>query len=197
MRISYSLATTVLLVALLTTCTKEKTQEASWAIEAEVDSVSAADRLWIDSLIRKDPCVFNNDFKTLTMDWVKEANALDFVWHSKSSSAIKVVGNDTITLRKGGCDHFFITAEMSVIDSHNAEDSLYWIKKALKFAEEYHLKDYADFIKDGRLYRDRTSEIYVWYNVVDTTQVTNTYYDGIVITDIGARKRLTLSSFVN
>jgi hypothetical protein len=195
MRFFYSLAAMVAFTSLLTTCSKDKTQ-ASSTIETKIDSASASVEQ-SGSIQAGDSCVFNNDLRTLTMDWVKEVRALGFVWHSQSSSAIKVFGSDTVTLRKGGCDHFGITAEMSIIDSHDVEDSLYWITKALKLAEEYQMKDYVDFIKNGRLYRDRTSEIYVWYNVVDTTQITNTYYDGIVIADIGARKRLTLNSFSN
>jgi hypothetical protein len=168
-----------------------------------VDTLTAGKPVTINSAVESTPsamedtCVFDNDYKGLTMDWVKELKASGFVWDEKMFAAIKVIDHDTILLAQGGCYHFGISAKWSTVDTHEATDSSYWITKALKFAEEYQLNDYVAFIKGGQLQRDLTSETYVRYNVIDTARYTNTLYEGISVADMGHRKRLTLSLYYN
>ncbi len=147
---------------------------------------------------QNDSCVFNNDYKTLTMDWVKELNASGFVWRDEIYSAIKVVDQDTISLSQGGCYHFGVGAEWSLVDAHPATDSAYWISKALELAKEYKLDDYIEFITDRRLIqREGTNNEIILYDVIDTVSVTNRVFDGIVITERGERKTLSLSMYFN
>jgi hypothetical protein len=195
----------VLLVAsltctiLLTTCSTDKSQQSGTISDtirtasSPIDNKSASDAATEEN----DTCIFNNDYKKLTMDWVKELNASGFVWHDNLRSAIKIIGQDTITLSQGGCYHFGISAEWSMVDPHPTADSVYWIEKALQLAKEYEFDDYVRFITDRRIVRQQGTDYSVLYGVVDTTSVTNQVYDGISIEERSQRKILSLSMYVN
>lgn len=189
---------TFLLIILFFNCSNHKQPGESQVSPSDTSSESFDVKIQatVDSILDED-CVFNDDIKGVTLDWIDEIKASGFVWNPEKNMAIKLIGDDSIKLWKGGCNHFYIHTEWSGPDTHNTTDSSYWISKALTIAEEYQLKDYVAFINEGRLQRDHQAEIVVVYNMLDTAQYTNTYYDGIVIEDHGQRKTLTLSSFYN
>jgi hypothetical protein len=176
--------------------------------DTSVDTLIADKPMTMDSAVEstssamEDTCIFNNDYKGLTMGWVEELKASDFVWDEKKLAAIKVIDHDTILLAQGGCYHFGISAEWRISDQHDLADSVYWIRKALQFANEYQMTDYASFITDGRFYgqhddESRKDRSRVYYMVIDTTKITNIVYDGILIETRPEGKTISLSQYVN
>jgi hypothetical protein len=175
--------------------------------DTSVDTLIADKPVTMDSATGSTPsvedtCIFNNDYKGLTMGWVEELKASGFVWDEKMLAAIKVMDHDTILLAQGGCYHFGISAEWRISDQHDLADSVYWIRKALQFANDYQMTDYASFITDGRFYRQHDDESRkersrVYYMMIDTTRITNIVYDGIEIQTRPTGKTISLSQYFN
>jgi hypothetical protein len=205
MRIPILIITTItfFISAVFISCSNNKQ---NYTAATAVDTLVADKPVTIDSVEYtrsiEDTCVFNNDYKGLTMGWVEELKASGFVWDEKMLVAIKVIDHDTILLAQGGCYHFGISAEWRISDQHDLADSVYWIRKALQFANEYQMKDYASLITDGNFYRQRDGESRddksrVYYQIIDTTKITNIVYDGILIETRPEGKTISLSQYVN
>jgi hypothetical protein len=198
-------AITYFISAAFVSCSNDKQNKTA---TTAVDTLIADKPVTMDSAVEstssamEDTCIFNNDYKGLTMGWVEELKASGFVWNEKKFAAIKVIGHDTILLAQGGCYHFGISAEWRISDQHDLTDSVYWIRKALQFANEYQMTDYASLITDGNFYRQRDGESpddksRVYYRIIDTTKITNIVYDGILIEARPEGKTISLSQYVN
>jgi hypothetical protein len=197
--------TTIVISSTFISCSNNKQNETAIT---PVDTGSIAGKpVTIDSAVESTPsvedtCVFDNDYKGLTMDWVEELKASGFMWDDKMVAAIKVIDGDTIILAQGGCSHFGVSAEWRVSDKHDLTDSAYWIRKALQFAKEYQLTDYVSFIEERSFYKHRDDESRddkskVYYQIIDTVKITNIVYDGILIETRPEGKTISLSKYFN
>jgi hypothetical protein len=88
-------------------------------------------------------CIFNDDYKGLTFDWLAEVGKRDFVWRKDLHQALIAAGHDTIYVSKGGCEHFVFLVELRLgEDHHTIADSTFWISTALSLASEFGLEHY-------------------------------------------------------
>src|SRR5688572_1653153 len=67
-----------------------------------------------------DDFIFNNDYKGLTSEWLKELNITEFIWREDLKQALIPKGQDTLFFSKGGCTHSGILVELKLAnDSHD------------------------------------------------------------------------------
>ncbi len=147
---------------------------------------------------REGDCIFNNDYHGLTLEWLKELNKKRFIWRADLDQALIPIGQDTIFISKGGCDHFGISVELKLLNNnHSISDSTYWIQSALKLADDYNMEHYRKAIKEGKLRKAQNGEGTIWYEVDDDDVDDNLYYVGIEISFEEKSKRINLSEDYN
>src|SRR5882672_7345454 len=90
-----------LIIGLLISCTQQnkKTETADKDSTANTNS-------------EEDDCVFNNDYKGLTSDWLMELKIKDFIWRDDLKQALVPTGQDTVFVSKGGCSHSGLLVEL-------------------------------------------------------------------------------------
>lgn len=146
----------------------------------------------------EDDCVFNNDYKGLTSDWLTELKIKDFIWRDDLKQALILKGQDTVFVSKGGCTHSGLSVEWKLMnDNHSISDSTFWITKALDLAIEYQMDHYEKMIKERKIKKADSGETNVWYIIEDNDSEDNLIYDGIAITQDGPNKRISISQYFN
>lgn len=68
--------------------------------------------------IEEDMCIFNDDYQTLTTEWLRELNIDTYLWDSVRNRAVIVDGMDSIYAYRGGCEHYNIVVQR-VLSSEN------------------------------------------------------------------------------
>lgn len=145
-----------------------------------------------------DDCVFNDDYKGLTTDWLDELHISDFVWSDELKQALVPVGRDTVFVSSGGCTHFGYLVELKLTnDDHLLTDSAYWISKALDLAIEYQMDHYELMIEEGKIRRADGGPTSTWYEIDDNNPEDNLIYNGIEITLDGQSRRISISQYFN
>lgn len=113
-------------------------------------------------------CVFNNDYKGLTTDWLKELKIEAFIWRDDLKQALVPKGQDTVFLQQGGCTHSGFVVELKLTDDQHAiADSAYWITKALELSGEYQMDHYEQMIRKGKIKKTESGQKNVWYEIED------------------------------
>jgi len=188
------------ILVLLTCCSsdKEKTEVSNSTI---VDSPMVVDESILDTTASEqsdDDCIFNNDYRGLTLEWLTELKKKDFIWRADLDEALIPIGQDTVFISKGGCDHFGISVELKLVnDNHSISDSTYWIQSALKLADDYNMEQYRKAIKEGKLRKSQDGENSIWFEVDDDNVDDNLYYVGIEVTFEEKSKRISISQYYN
>lgn len=145
-----------------------------------------------------DDCVFNSDYKGLTIDWLKELKITDFIWRDDLKQALIPIGLDTVFLQQGGCTHSGFVVELKLTnDQHAITDSAYWITKALELSHEYQMDHYEKMIREGRIKKAESSQSNLWYEIDDNDMEDNLIFNGIEISQEGPGKRISISQYFN
>jgi hypothetical protein len=145
-----------------------------------------------------DDCVFNNDYKGLTTDWLKELKITEFIWRDDLKQALVQKGQDTVFLQQGGCTHSGFVVELKLTDDQHAiTDSAYWITKSLELSREYQMDHYEQMIREGKIKKADSGQKSVWYEIEDNDIDDNLIYNGIEITQDGQVKRISISQYFN
>lgn len=194
---------------LLASCTPEK-QEAGVAEKVVVED-TARDTQVQDATIEttntgneaesaavEDDCVFNNDYRTLTTEWLNESNIESFQWNDSAKHAIILIANDTILASRGGCIHLGIEIELRRgSNEHAVTDSAYWMNESLKLSEKFGFDFYAAEIRAGNVRRVINENGVVWYEFDDNDPDDNLYYNGIEIAWRNNSITLSMSQYYN
>jgi hypothetical protein len=146
----------------------------------------------------EEDCVFNNDYKGLTKDWLTQLKIRDFIWRDDLKQALIPKGQDTVFISKGGCTHLGLLVELKLTnDNHPLTDSVYWVNKALGIAFEYQMDHYDKMIKEGRIRKAESGQKTTWYEIDDNDSEDNLVYNGIEIVENGRTKRVSISQYFN
>lgn len=146
----------------------------------------------------QEDCVFNNDYKGLTTDWLAELRITEFIWREDLKQALVPKGQDTVFLSKGGCTHFGLLVELKLTnDHHDLTDSTYWIDKALALSVEYRMEHYEKMIREGKIKRTENAGSNVWYEIDDDDTEDNMIYNGVEISQEGNSKKVNISEYIN
>ena len=146
----------------------------------------------------EDDCIFNNDYKELTIEWLTELKITDYIWRPDINSAVIPFGKDSVFATQGGCYHFGISVELKISD-HNLRisDSTFLIQKALELANNFEFTQYSNAIKNGELIKSQERTTKLWYDIPDDDADDNLYYTGIEITVKLKDIRINLSKYYN
>lgn len=146
----------------------------------------------------EEDCVFNNDYKGLTTDWLTKSNIKDFIWNDELKQALIPRGQDTLFVSEGGCTHFGFLVEIKLAnDSHAMTDSSFFIHKALELATEFEMEHYIKVINEGKFRMAQEGESNIWYEVDDDDIDDNIIYNGIEIVKEGQDKKVNISQYMN
>jgi hypothetical protein len=187
---------------LLISCTPDKRVETIPSATSPVVSENPKPKKEpkIDSLStdEEDDCVFDNNFKGLTSDWMKELKITNFIWVDSLKHAAVPYGQDTVFASQGGCVHFNISlAKKYSHDSPMISDSTFWINEALKLAEEFKMDHYKKMIMGGKIRKSQGAVKIQFYDVDDDDENDNLYYNGIGISEDNGGKRLEMTQYYN
>lgn len=146
----------------------------------------------------EEDCVFNNDYKGLTTDWLKELKIKDFIWREDLKQALIPKGQDTVFISKGGCTHSGLSVELKLTnDNHSITDSTYWTKKALDISREFQMDHYERMIKEGKIKKAESGQTSTWFEIVDNDPEDNLIYNGVEISLDGQSKKVSISQYFN
>jgi hypothetical protein len=146
----------------------------------------------------EEDCVFNNDYKGLTTDWLKELKIETIIWRDDLKQALVPKGQDTVFLQQGGCTHSGFVVELKLTDDQHAiTDSAYWSTKALELSREYQMDHYEKMIREGKIKKAESGQTNVWYEIEDNDIEDNLIYNGIEVTQDGQGKRINISQYFN
>jgi hypothetical protein len=146
----------------------------------------------------EDNCVFNEDYKGLTTEWLKELGIEDFIWRDDLEQALIPKEQDTVFVSQGGCTHFSFLVEIKLTDDqHLLNDSSFFVQEALTLAREFKMEHYEKMINEGRLRKMQDQETSVWYEIDDDNMEDNLTYTGIEIKKEGEAKRVNISQYFN
>jgi hypothetical protein len=146
----------------------------------------------------EEDCIFNNDYKGLTTNWLAELNIKDFIWRNDLKKALVSIGQDTVFFSKGGCTHSGLLVELKLTDDiHPITDSTYWINKVLELSMDYKMNHYSKMIREGKIRRAHSGQKSVWYEIEDDDPEDNLIYNGIEIVHDGRNKRISISQYFN
>ncbi len=171
-------------------------------VVAKEETISDTTITWIEKGAKREEdeedCVFNNDYKGLTIGWLKELNKPNFIWRNDLDQALIPMGEDTVFLSQGGCVHFGLLVELKLTnDNHAISDSVFWVHKALNLATEYKMDHYQKMIEVAKIRKAQDGETKVWYEVDDNDPDDNLIYNGIEIKFEAASKRISISQYYN
>lgn len=191
------------ILALLISCTaQERNSQTADTLAAKTpigsrDSMSSIETSTTEQSDDAD-CVFNNDYKGLTIEWLKELNITEFVWRDDLKQALVRKGQDTVFFSKGGCMHSGLLAELKLTnDDHALTDSTYWVEKALALSVEYQFDHYEQMIRAGKIKKAESGATKIWYEIEDNDVDDNLIYNGIEITQDGKHKKINISQYFN
>jgi hypothetical protein len=189
-----------LIIGLLISCTQQN-KNAATGVNTDTLKVNSITEIKIDdstSATEDEDCIFNNDYKQLTTEWLTELKINYFIWRADLNQALIPKGQDTVFLSKGGCYHFGISVELKLTnDFHSLADSALWMNRALKLAIEYQMEHYKQMLEEGRVRMAQDGDKRVTYLVEDEKEPGNLVYDGIEFTQEGENKRIRISQYFN
>ncbi|MBX2900059.1 MAG: hypothetical protein KF775_10425 [Cyclobacteriaceae bacterium] len=182
----------LLVLFFLLSCSSTKTNELA------IDSTN-------DTLLNKQPvkdlesdCVFNNDYKGLTADWLSELSITHFEWDDNLKQAQIARGQDTVFVSKGGCTHMnFLVGIQLAQDTHLLSDSTFFVSKALELATEFKLEQFESMIKLGKLKKVQGEEDVNQYEIEDNNPEDNLYFNGIGIITTAKGRLIIISQYFN
>jgi hypothetical protein len=190
------------LLILLTCCTPKKLDTAIVDVSVVQDSARLTERghatIETENATMEEDCVFHNDYRTLTAQWISESKVESFEWNDAQRKAVILLDGDTLLASQGGCEHFGIYLELRrSSDAHAIADSAYWINESLQLAEKFGLAFYATQIKAGNVRRANNENQAVWYEFVDDDPEDNLYYNGIEIASRNNSVIISISQYYN
>ncbi len=190
----------LVVIGLLFSCTQQnKSTETTDKLKTTAEPTAGRDTTVNPTTdTEEEDCVFNNDYKRLTTDWLKELKIEAFIWRDDLKQALVPKGQDTVFLQQEGCTHSGFVVELKLTDDQHAiTDSAYWITKALELSGKYQMDHYEQMIRKGKIKKAESGRKNVWYEIEDKDIDDNLIYNGIEITQDGPNKRLNISQYFN
>jgi hypothetical protein len=187
------------LIGLLISCaSQDKSIQTADTLAVTTSPLNSARAVDTTSIPEEKDCVFDNDYKGQTLDWLVELKITEFSWRDDLKQALVPDGQDTVFFPKGGCTHSGLFVEVKLTnDDHPLKDSSYWIEKALTFSVKYHMDYYEQMIRERKIKKAYSGETNVWYEIEDNNAEDNLTYNGIEITQDGRNIRINISQYFN
>ncbi len=146
----------------------------------------------------KDSCVFNNNYKQLTTEWLHKLGKTNFEWNTKKKQAILKWNDDIVFVSVGGCTHFTTSVLLQLQnDTHKLNDTAYWVKKAINLSKELRLNHYHKMLKTNRFKIVKSKENVIILDIADDNINDNLFYQGVEINFKKDKKTISFVKYYN
>lgn len=185
----------VLILIMILSCTEKKTQPENVIIKnIKSDSVAKIDG---DELENDSDCVFDDNYKKITEEWLSELEIKKYVWDSKTNKATLIYNGDTLTVYKGGCDHFASSVEIKTNIYPNKELDSTLIRKINDIACKFKFNNYCNKLIEGQFKKIDNSNSSFFLEFEDDDPEDNLISDGIEISEKEKNTIITISEYYN
>ncbi|MGN7810509.1 hypothetical protein [Flavobacterium sp. 22076] len=185
----------VLILIISLSCTEKKTKTENVIIKnIKSDSVVKIDD---DELENDSDCVFDDNYKKITEEWLSELEIKKYVWDSKTNKATLIYNNDTLTVYKGGCTHFVSSVEIKTNIYQNKELDSTLIRKINDVACKFKFNNYCNKLIEGQFKKIDNSKSSFFLEFEDDDPEDNLISEGIEISEKEKSTIITISEYYN
>lgn len=149
-------------------------------------------------LFGQEDCIFNNDIKGLTEEWIaKSGGGLNFLWIKETNTFVaKISDYESLELSKGGCNHFGVSLIYRTREEKDFEDIDFWMSKALELSQQFSLTLFSEPLANKTYWENYRNERLVMYAFPEE-EYDNRITEGIVIEKKSNSMQLELSYYMN
>lgn len=183
----------ILLMSL--SCSENKTHTENVKIENNKSDTIETEKE--NKLENNSDCVFDDNYKKLTEDWLSEVGIKTYIWNSKINKATVIYEGDTLTLYKGGCNHFVSSVEIKTdIDPNKISDSTL-LRKINNVACKFKFENYCKKLTEGRFKKINTGNSSFLLEFEDDDPEDNLISEGIQISEKEKSTIIEISEYYN
>lgn len=184
------------ILIIILSCSEKKPQQEEIKTETiKSDTVSKTTEVNENELEIDSDCVFDNNYKKITAEWLNELGFKNYVWDSKSNKASIIYNGDTLTVFRGGCNHFISSVEISTtIYPNKALDSML-LKKINDVACKFKFDNYCKNLKKGKFKKIDNENSSVFLEFEDDNQEDNLISEGILISEKENRTIIKIAEY--
>ncbi|MDI9310140.1 MAG: hypothetical protein QM535_07990 [Limnohabitans sp.] len=142
-------------------------------------------------------CVFDDNYKKITKEWLNVADIKKYTWNSKINKATLIYEGDTLTLYKGGCNHFISSIEIKtgVYPNETLDSTL--IKKINNIACKFKFDNYCNKLIQGKFKKIDNGKSSFFLEFEDDNPEDNLIFEGIQILVKEKMTTIKISEYYN
>ncbi|MCV2484734.1 hypothetical protein OD917_07350 [Flavobacterium sp. SH_e] len=183
----------ILIIAL--SCSEKKTQTENIIIKnSKSDTVS---KMKNDESENDSDCVFDDNYKKITEEWLNALEIKKYVWDSKTNKASLLYNGDSLTVYKGGCNHFISSVEIKTDIYPNKELDSALIRKINDVACKFKFDNYCKKLIEGRFKKNDNGDSSFFLEFEDDDSEDNLVSEGIQILEREKNTFITISEYYN
>lgn len=152
-----------------------------------------------NSLQAQEDCIFNNDYKGLTKQWIQKCDSLTpYLWVDSSKSYLRQISDsESLELSQGGCAHYSWDLILVVSQTDNFENHNFWLGKALILARKFEMDPFIAPLENNQLkIVYRTQDLIQFMFPYD--DVTSTYLsEGVILQRKKGKIILSMNYYIN
>ncbi len=178
-------------------CSDKKTQKVNIKPE-KIKSNKILETAVNDELEKNSDCIFDDNYKKITEEWLREVGIKKYVWDSKINKATFIYNGDTLIVSKGGCYHFISSVEIKTDKPENkvVVDSTI-LTKINDIACKFKFNNYCKKLTEGRFKKIENSNSSFFLEFEDDDPEDNLISEGIQILEKENRIIIKISEYYN
>lgn len=177
-------------------CSEKKTQKENITIK-NIKSDTVLKTEVDDELEDNSDCIFDDNYKKVTEDWLNEAKIKNYVWDSKINKAILIYNGDTLTFYRGGCNHFISSVEIKTDIYPNKELDSTLLRKINDIACKFKFNNYCKKLIEGRFKKIDKGNSSFFLEFEDDDPEDNLISEGIQFLEKDKRTIIEISEYYN
>ncbi len=150
-----------------------------------------------EELENNSDCIFDDDYKKITAEWLGEVGVKKYTWDSKSNKATFLYNGDTLTAYKGGCNHFISSVEINTDLGKNQTLDSTLLRKLNDVACKFKFNNYCKKLIEGRFVKNENSNSSILLEFEDDDSEDNLISEGIQISKKGKSTIIEMSEYYN
>jgi hypothetical protein len=184
----------IVLLIITLSCSEKKTpSENSNLKNSKSDRVLKTEE--INQLEDNSDCVFEDDYKKVTEDWLNDLEIKKYVWDPKTNKAIVIYNGDTLTLYRGGCNHFISSVEFKTAIYPNKTLDTTILRKIKEVACKFKFDNYCKKLSEGLYKKTENSNSSFFLEFEDDNTEDNLFFNGIQIIEKEKRTSINISEY--
>lgn len=142
-------------------------------------------------------CVFDDNYKKVTEEWLSELEIKNYIWDSKINKAIFIYEDDTLIISSGGCNHFMNSVEIKTDKYPNKDLDDALLKKINNIACKFKFENYCRNLSEGKFKKIDKGNSSLFLEFEDEDPDDNLISEGIQISKKENRKIINISEYYN